>query len=291
VSAVAEVAPAPTRAAPQRGVVRSLAWGETRRLLVHPLVLVGLALSALLVQQTRGEDSSAYLLLMGAGVGPLSLGVMLAANAAALRVRRDDAGELFGALPASAAARTSALLVAVAGAAVATGAVVLVEATVVGAWSGLDVTYAGQVEIPSAINLVQAPLLVALFGAFGVALARVLPTLAAGPLMSVAVIVAGVTLVAWGSQHPLRWLFPSVSSVETPGDGVAWPCDAGDRSWCPTSVAFDDGTMAVHALYLIALTALAASVALLADGRTARRACAVVACGSAAAILGALQVA
>ncbi len=114
-----------------------------------------------------------------------------------------------------------------------------------GAWSGLDVNYAGQVEVPPAVNLVQGPLLVALFGAVGVALARVLPTLAVGPLVSVLVLVAGVTLVAWGSQHPLRWLFPPVSSAAYRAGTSAGHATQAIGRGARASVTFDDGTMAV----------------------------------------------
>jgi hypothetical protein len=291
VSVVAEVAAPRARTTPRRGVVPSLARVEARRLLLHPLVLLGLAMSALLTWQVTDEDSLAYLVLMGAGVLPLAIGVMLAANAAALRARRDDADELYTTLPAPASARTAAVLAAVGVAALATVAVVVVQATVLGAWSGLEVTYWGQVETPAVLHLVQGPLLVGLFGALGVALARLLPTLAAGPLVAVLVLLASIPLVAWGPDASWRWLFPPVNAADVPGGDVGWPCDRGDRSWCPSTVAFDDGTLAVHAGYLIALTALAAAVALLRDGRTRRRLAAAVAAAAVVAVLAVVQVA
>jgi hypothetical protein len=290
-SAVADLAPPRARAASRRGVVASLARVEARRLLLHPLVLIGLAMSALLTWQVADEQSLAYLVLMGAGVLPLAIGVLLAANAAALRARRDDAEELFGTLPAPPSARTAALLVAVGVLALATVPVVLVQATVLGAWSGLDVTYWGQVETPAVVHLVQGPLLVGFFGALGVALARLVPTLAAGPLVAVLVLLASIPLVGWGPDASWRWLFPPVNAADVPGGDVGWPCDRGDPSWCPSAVAFDDGTLAVHAVYLVALTALAAGVALLRDGRTRQRLSVVIGAAAVVVVLAGLQVA
>jgi hypothetical protein len=290
-SAVTEVLAPRTRVAARRGVVPSLARVEARRLLLHPLVLIGLVMSALLTSQVTDEDSLAYLVLMGAGVLPLAIGVLLAANAAALRGRRDDTDELYGTLPAQASARTAALLVAVGVVALASVAVVLLQATVLGAWSGLDVTYQGQVETPSVVQLMQGPLLVALFGALGVALARLVPTLAAGTLVAVLVLLASIPLVGWGPDASWRWLFPPVNAADVPGGALGWPCDRADPSWCPATVAFETGTLVWHALYLVALTALASGVALLRDGRTPRRLAVVGASVAVTAALAVVQVA
>lgn len=290
-SAVADVAAPRTQAASRGGVVASLARVEARRLLLHPLVLVGLAMSALLTWQVADEDSLAYLVLMGAGVVPLAIGVLLAADAAALRARRDDAEELFGTLPAPASARTAALLLAVGVVALATVPVALVQATALGAWSGLDVTYQGQVETPTVLGLVQGPLLVALFGALGVALARLVPTLAAGPLVAVLVLLASIPLVGWGTDASWRWLFPPVNAADVSGGDLGWPCDRADPTWCPTTVAFEHRTLAWHTLFLVALTALACSVAVLRDGRTTRRVAAAVGAAAVVVVLAVVQVA
>ena len=287
---VTQLAPARLGTAPRAGVVSALARIEARRLLLHPLLLVGLALTALLTWQVRDEDSLGYVLLMGAGVLPLAIGVLLAANAAALRPRRDDAEELYATLPAPASARTLALLAAVGVAAVGSVVVVLAQATAFGAWGGLDVTYSGQLETPRLVHLVQGPLLVAFFGALGVALARLVPLLITATL-GVLVLLASIAIVGWGPENAWRWLFPPVNGAIAPGGVEGWPCDRADPSWCPARVAFDDGTMLWHALYLVALTGLAAGVALLRDGRTPARVLAVAACGLVAVALGALQVA
>ena len=289
-SAVTEVLAPRAQVAARRGVVRSLARVEARRLLLHPLVLVGLAMTALLTWQVRDEDSLGYVLLMGAGVLPLAIGVLLASNAAALRPRRDDAEELYATLPAPASARTLALLAAVGVAAVGSAAVALAQATVLGAWGGLDVTYAGQIETPRLVHLVEGPLLVAFFGALGVALARLVPLLITATL-GVLVLLASISIVGWGPETGWRWLFPPVNGAVAPGGVEGWPCDRADPSWCPARVTFDDGNMLWHALYLVALTGLAGGIALLRDERTPARVLAVAACGVVAVALGAIQVA
>ena len=108
-----------------------------------------------------------------------------------------------------------------------------------GAWNGLEVTYQGQVETPTALHLVQGPLLVGLFGALGVVLARLVPTLAAGPLVAVLVLLATIPLVGWGSNASWRWLFPPVNTADVPGSELGFPCDRADPSWCPATVSFE----------------------------------------------------
>jgi hypothetical protein len=290
-TAVPDVLPARIARERRRHVLVPLARAEARRLLLHPLVGLGLALSALLTWSVASLDSSgAYLLLMGVGAMPLALGTMLAANAAALRSRRDDADELYVTLPVPASVRTVALLAAVAVAALAAAALLVVQATVLGAWDGLTITLSGQLHTPGAADLVQAPLLVLACGALGVALARLVPTIALAPLLAVITMALTVPLVAWSSQAPLRWLFLPVSSYTTDEPDIGWPCNPDQPGWCATHAVFDSSTMGWHAGYLVAFAVLAGAVALLRDRPVRVRLAATATVVAVTVVLGAIQV-
>jgi hypothetical protein len=265
---VARVPLQPSRGERAVPVAARVAVVEGRRMLLGPLTAVGLLVSALLTWAAAAEGSFSYLLLMGAGALPLALTTLLAANLAALRPRRDRADELFDTLPAPAIARHAGIALALLGPAALGGGLALAQATVLGAWDGLEVNFQGQTATPTAADLAQAPALVLACGALGLALGRWVPTLAAALVGVVAILAASVPIVSWGSEAALRWLFPPVSSASTPGASQwGWPCNADQPGWCAPVVEFHTTTLAWHAGYLLALAGLAVGVALLRDRR------------------------
>ena len=97
-----------------RASLSPLAVVEARRLLTHPILLMGAALSALAIAfSVPREGQLQSFLLMGLAILPLALGTFVAANQAALRSRRDRAEELLDTLPQDARTRTGAQLLAV----------------------------------------------------------------------------------------------------------------------------------------------------------------------------------
>jgi len=74
-----------------RASLSPLAAVEARRLLTHPILLMGAALSAFAIAfSVQREGQLQSFLLMGLAILPLALGTFVAANQAALRSRRDD---------------------------------------------------------------------------------------------------------------------------------------------------------------------------------------------------------
>ena len=97
-----------------RASLSPLAAVEARRLLTHPILLMGAALSAFAIAfSVPREGQLQSFLLMGLAILPLALGTFVAANQAALRSRRDRAEELLDTLPQDARTRTGAQLLAV----------------------------------------------------------------------------------------------------------------------------------------------------------------------------------
>lgn len=273
-------------------IAARIGFVEARRMVLGPLTAIGLGVSGLLALAVSSEgESFAYLLLMGAGVLPLALTTLLAANLAALRARRDGADELFGSLPGPAIARHAGIALALLAAAGLGLLLVLVEATAFGAWDGLAVNLHGQTATPTVADLAQAPALVLACGALGLALGRWVPALAAAPVAVVAILAVSVPLVSWGSEGRLRWLFPPVSSASTPGSSLwGWPCNVDQPGWCAPVVEFHTTTLAWHAVYLVALAGLAVGVALLRDRRPPALVVATALAGLGVAATAALQV-
>jgi hypothetical protein len=225
---------------------------EAARLCRSPLVLAGLVVAAWLIWWNSRpvvpqwwvwdvQIDSTLLVVAGA--------VLVAAQLAVGRVRRDDAVRLYASYPTSASARTSAHLLGLAGP--LSLAAALVGAAVI--W--LDLL--GPVGTPRPAVLAQGLLMVALAGAIGVALGSWLPHPMTGIL---AVIVIGAAeadlLVPFGEPVQLpggtAWLFPWTQPVVLrwlPGPTSAIPPNA-------------------HLAWLAALTGLAIIAAL---GRFASR--------------------
>jgi hypothetical protein len=228
-----------------RRTLGALAVVEGWRLLRHPAILAGLAISVwwltvdgrgLLPVLDRADVTTAV------AIAPLAGGVLLAANQAALRSRRHGTEELYGTVPASPATRTGAHLAALLG--VVALAAVLAAAKL--AW----LAAVGGVRAPDPGEAAVGPALVALAGVIGVLLARWAPSPLVAPVALLALAVGELwpSLYSWSGRDPrYLWLRP-------------WQELDG-----PREVAYRPAGW--HLLYLAALAALLAVLALARHGR------------------------
>lgn len=253
------------------GPASTVAWlgfVEAKRLLRHPVVLAGAALSALLFVQDLGEYGGRFFLLTMGGVMPLAAATLLAANLATLRSRRSDTDELWASVPAPAATRTLAHVLSLL-APLALATVVLATAYAwYGAGDGLRVDVTGTTAVPGMTELAQGPLVLLALGALGIALARWLPAVGVAPVVVVAFLAVEMPVTSWGTASEWRWLAPVVNHGR---DGWA-PCSLeAHLAWgCDGAAAFDVTAMRWHLLYLTGLTTLFVALALLRHGRRAR---------------------
>jgi hypothetical protein len=235
----------PPRAGSPAQVLAALARFEGRKLHESPIVLgmLTLALATLFVGQSgdwavvldRDDVTAAVSLTI------LAWGVLLAANLAALRSRRDRTTELLSSLPVSARSRTTGQLLAVT--ALLPVAVALPAAWWIQARLGSPAT----VGTPRPAELAVAPLLLLGGGVTGVLVARWLPTALAGPAAVLATIVLQVN---WGDeQYELRWLH-----------FVAWEPAMALDPW------LDIRHAGWHLVYLLGLVGLACVAALARHG-------------------------
>jgi hypothetical protein len=181
---------------------------EAVRLMRSPLVLAGLAISALLLWINRGTQRPLWWASdIGIGSALLAMAgcVLIATQLAAGRDRRDAMTDLYESYPAPAAVRTGGLLLGVCGP-------VLLAAALTGAAVGwLDSL--GAVGSPRLWVLAGGLLLVALGGVLGVALGRWLPHPLTGILAAIVLGVIEIDLVLSFSE-PIHlpggaeWLFP-----------------------------------------------------------------------------------
>ena len=266
-------------AAPARSVARvrgdalrcvlALAGVEAVRLLRHPIVLAGAALSVLLLLQDLGEYGGRFYLLTIAATMPLAAATMVAANLAALRSRRSDTDELWASTAMPASGRTLAHLLSLAAPVTLAAALVAFGYFAFDAGDGLRVDVIGTTVVPSVTELAQGPLVVLALGALGIALARWLPTVALAPVVIVGFLAIEMPMTSWGVATEWRWLAPVVNHGER-----SWaPCSReAHAEWgCDGAVGFDIAGMRWHLLYLAGLTVFLAALALLRHGRRPRR--------------------
>lgn len=237
--------PAPaTTAVPQmrdrRAAVLALARVEGRRLLLHPLFLLGLGCSGLILAVFADRSTFEYWNLLGAallfaGLAPWTL---LVAFLGAQRAHRDGACDIYRATPLPARTRTAAALLSLPCAAAA-AAVLLAAAWL--ARIGLDGSIAidGRAVRPGAFELAQGPLLVTAFGALGIALGRWLRFRVVGPLAMLALFAPPLGALPWVVQR----------QIENPASGLH-----GHAGW--------------HLAFLAGVTLAAGGVALARDGRS-----------------------
>jgi hypothetical protein len=175
-------------APPSTAVLRPLVGHEARRLLLHPIFLVGLAVSSGVFVFTAFADES-HRDVIGAvtSMPTFFAGVLglFAANLVTTRDRRAGAGELLAPLPGREHDRTRALIVASLLPAVATLVLVLAFHTL---YRGLDF-YA---DVPGAGLVLQTPVTVLGGCLLGVLAGRWAPTRTAAVLLVVAMVAFNV---------------------------------------------------------------------------------------------------
>lgn len=279
-----------------RASVAALAAFESRRLILHPVVVGGVLLTGLVVTTTAwdpDDDFLSYKFAVGGSLLLYATGVMVAASLAASRSRRSGTDELYTTMPMQPVARTAALIAAL-GPAVAVAAIaqaVLIVA--VGAWDGLEappvppteVGYQTVVVTPGAAALLQGPVLVALGGVLGIVLARwissVVPVYF---LIGLANFVVWPALLwwEWGWQ---RFLLPLAHDLRT-SDSI----DLGAGRSALRVLGSTPEALGWHVAYMAGWAGLLAGAALLRETR--RRGAILVALGglSTAVVAGVMQV-
>ncbi len=244
VAAPTAAATGPARILP---VAREVAIIEARRIAGHPLVLLGAVLYCAMITVSSGQGpGSGYDGLLTGPTFFLGVFTYFAANLAASRPRRDGNLDEHTSYPAPPPARTAGLCLAAFAPAVL--AVVLM--------SGALTWYAtGRVDLPawpSAAELAAGPLTVLGGALLGIMVARWLPFPTAPVLVMLAVVAATLLLnEGWGGRYAL--LAPYATFSVYVDDG-SWGGHTG-------------GSAAWHAIYLAALTTMAALGSLLADVR------------------------
>ena len=228
------------RIATPRRIVTSLARIEALRIVRHPAFLLALLGTLYTLIQERGADMQQLWMLNGQAFVTLGVGTFLAAFLNASRVHRDQADELYAALPTSAGTRTGALLLSVLAAA-GVAAVVAAVAWLLAVGSDGTIVIDLEALSPSLLEPAQVPLIVAAFGTLGVAFGRWTPQPALAPLLTIALWVG-----------PLAWSIPWVSMSTVPY--------LGGRDWVV-------GPPGWHLVFLTGVSLTASGLALLRDVR------------------------
>lgn len=250
-------------------VILQLAVREGRRLVRHPIYLVGAVLSLAffglltwnLAPVLHREDGHSIGALL-----PLAAATLIVANLASIRAARDGTEELYEGVPTGIATRTLAHLLSLAWA-VAGAAVLLI---VMFLYLALD----DPVGTPRPSELAVGPATVLLFGCLGILLGRWKHHVAIAPIALVLLIALEIMLiqpvVGYEISHSrLPWLAPWVPTSLTSGvppELVARPAD-----W--------------HLLYLCGLIVVAGAGAVLRHG-VRRRVMAVLIAGALVAGIG-----
>jgi hypothetical protein len=204
-------APAATARAPRvRSALWPLAHAEGRRLVRHPLFLLGMAATITFAVIASGElvrhgialgaaDSTEIANFLAGDVFVMlgaAFWTFLATFLAASRERRDAAGEFYAGQPVSQSLRTAAALLSLAYAGLAALAVILV-ATVVLLGPDRALTEHGMHFSVRPIELLQGPLYVVMAGALGVLLGTWTRHVSVGLLAAVALFLPPIALVPW----------------------------------------------------------------------------------------------
>ncbi|MEX0754878.1 MAG: hypothetical protein WD739_10740 [Actinomycetota bacterium] len=184
-------------------VVVALGRIEARRMLLHPVLLLTFAFSTLMLRALigAGPDTGIAAWLVAAVALGLLIGVVLTANVAALRPRRDRVDELYGSLPAPTEARTAGVL----------GGMLLGPGVLAVLVGGLAYATLGSVanleEYIDTFMAAQFVLSVVALGTVGVALARWVPSLLGGPLVIAAHVFTGVIWI-------VPWIVPTTTGID-----------------------------------------------------------------------------
>jgi hypothetical protein len=269
-------------------VVLSLTRAESRRLLHHPVIFVGLALSTVLFGVGRdvspetvthhwysGSIGATYMNLCGGALLWLALAALISSNLGVLRSRRDRADETYRSLPAGAGARTAAQLLALAWPFAISAVLVAAAFRYVGAGDGLFVDYSGRKVVPSGFELAQGPLVVLVLGVLGVALAVWVPRFSVTLVVAFAIFAIEWIVVVWSaSVARSHWMIPLADPAKYTRATAHFPPGSPAEDGL---AGFDVAGAGWHLLYLAALAAVLAALALLrgSPGRRLFPACAV----------------
>jgi len=232
----------------------ALARIEARRLLCHPVFLLGLALT-LLFFNDAGDGATMESFGDGFAYLPLASGTLIAANLGALRSRRDRTEELYESLPRPRSARVAGQLLALLWT-LPVSAALLVAALIDDSF--VDSALGNQFS-PAADQLAQGPLMVLAFGAIGILLARIAPSPIAGAVMFVALIATAMPNFSPGGSWG-AWLLPSTTNLVN--DVFAMECDrAATQPRCEQFV-MSQYAITWHLVFVVGLTLLLAAGAL-----------------------------
>ncbi len=218
---------------------------EGRRILLHPISLLGLVLLVTAVV-TDGNDigpRGAFEITTAMPVFFSGVFTYFAAHLVASRDRRADSGELLAAVPAPGTARVAGLCVAALVPALFCAAYVLA----MHAWFTASSTY---VDAPSGWHLTQGPLTVLGGALLGAMVAR----LAFIPGTALLVMIAMVAVNGFLSDR---------GDIQTLATFMSWPVWDEGEGWH----GLQAGSAAWHAVYLTALCAMAATGAFLREAR------------------------
>jgi hypothetical protein len=242
-------------APPVRSVVVVLAGQEARRLIRHPLTLVGFALYVVLggvtVFDDQGPRSAFETVAMLPAFYPGLLMVLLG-TLQATRDGRAGSTELLGPLPGRAQERVLALTLAT----LAPAALVLVCATALHlAYLGVGRYAHAENAVPTAWHLLAGPVVVIGAVLLGAMLGVWFPSRVTGVVGVVAIVVANLWLDGQGDLALL-------------GQAVGW---ATWGLYADSWAGVREGSAALHLVYLGGLSAMAAAAAWVrvADRRTA----------------------
>lgn len=238
-------------AAPGRAdAVRRLAVLEAIRLLRHPAFLAGCAMTVLYFVATRDNANAAYLGVIGGGALGPGLSAMIAANLATLRERADGAEELLDPVPLGAADRTRALAYAVLAPALVSSVVVTAVGAMTAALWDMRVAFVdGHREAwPSAVELLQVPTFVLVFGLLGIVLGRWWPYRLAGLVVGIAWFFLLIPAFFWTPGGVVGHLSPLLDHSEV-HHWVQWTPDLGYN----VVTGFDRVGIAWHGLYLVGI--------------------------------------
>jgi hypothetical protein len=250
VTAVLDRAKPTSTGPPPRDVVRVLAFREARWILRHPLFLLGVVATGVLVWKTTAWWHAPVLHRDDARLAgcmlPLAATTMIVCNLAAFRARRHGTEEIEDVAPTPQSRRTVAHLTAFT-------APVLVACLLAVAYVAF--LYAiGGVWRPSVQELATGPAIVALAAAAGVALARWIPSPIAGTLGLLGLVAFQMLGSSLNGNLKGLWFAPFV--------------DAGNENRIPETVFRPAGW---HLVYLLGLATLFAAIASLRHGRSPRR--------------------
>lgn len=226
----------------QRPLTLVLAVHETRRLVLHPVMLIGWGLLALwfvMNAVTLNPVAAFDLITVGATFYP-GLFCVLAAHMVATRDQRAGTSDVIGAVPASREQRAIALLLA----AWAPALIVLI----VNLAARQALIWGDQyVEVPGLAHTGQAPLTVLGGSMLGIMLGLWLPHRTTPVIAMVALVAITMALTADDVEPGL--FSPMVSWVDWgPYDGTIW-------------FGLESGHPGAHVVYLLGLCGLAASAA------------------------------